>query len=138
MDGSADRRFMAAGTLFAAGGALLWALGKAYCDARESSAELHRPPSLWESWRWLLLLGRPPSLSYTPPLATEDAMVVGPDADGAADRGAHDGALSRDVASPRALLRSVTGGVAGAASAVANAAASTASAVGSAATSTAS
>ena len=118
-------------------GALLWALGKAYCDARESSAELHRPPSLWESWRWLLLLGRPPSLSYTPPLATEDAMVVGPDADGAADRGAHDGALSRDVASPRGLLRSVTGGVAGAASAVANAAASTASAVGSAATSTA-
>ena len=118
-------------------GALLWALGKAYCDARESSAELHRPPSLWESWRWLLLLGRPPSLSYTPPLATEDAMVVGPDADGAADRGAHDGALSRDVASPRALLRSVSGGVAGAASAVANAAASTASAVGSAATSTA-
>ena len=118
-------------------GALLWALGKAYCDARESSAELHRPPSLWESWRWLLLLGRPPSLSYTPPLATEDAMVVGPDAEGAADRGAHDGALSRDVASPRALLRSVSGGVAGAASAVANAAASTASAVGSAATSTA-
>ena len=118
-------------------GALLWALGKAYCDARESSAELHRPPSLWESWRWLLLLGRPPSLSYTPPLATEDAMVVGPDADGAADRGAHDGAFSRDVASPRALLRSVSGGVAGAASAVANAAASTASAVGSAATSTA-
>ena len=118
-------------------GALLWALGKAYCDARESSAELHRPPSLWESWRWLLLLGRPPSLSYTPPLTTEDAMVVGPDADGAADRGAHDGAFSRDVASPRALLRSVSGGVAGAASAVANAAASTASAVGSAATSTA-
>ena len=118
-------------------GALLWALGKAYCDARESSAELHRPPSHWESWRWLLLLGRPPSLSYTPPLATEDAMVVGPDADGAADRGAHDGALSRDVASPRGLLRSVSGGVAGAASAVANAAASTASAVGSAATSTA-
>ena len=118
-------------------GALLWALGKAYCDARESSAELHRPPSLWESWRWLLLLGRPPSLSYTPPLATEGAMVVGPDAEGAADRGAHDGALSRDVASPRTLLRSVSGGVAGAASAVANAAASTASAVGSAATSTA-
>ena len=118
-------------------GALLWALGKAYCDARESSAELHRPPSLWESWRWLLLLGRPPSLSYTPPLATEGAMVVGPDAEGAADRGAHDGALSRDVASPRALLRSVSGGVAGAASAVASAAASTASAVGSAATSAA-
>jgi len=124
-------------------GALLWALGKAYCDARDSSAELHRPPSLWESWRWLLLLGRPPSLSYTPPLATEDAMVANPDADGgatttwadaAADRGAHDGSISRDVASPRALLRSVTGGVAGAvvgtASAVANAAASTASAVG--------